>query len=389
MSATSPTNRFSPAWRGALFYLFHWGAVGAYLPFLNVYFVEQGFTGRQVGVLAMLFPLATLLCAPALSSLADRTGQRVRTLQLALTGVVFIFIALGQAQTFWGVAAIMLLLAIARSPVLALADSLIVRLANRHDVPFGNLRLVGSLGFAISSIGCGVLWQRWDYSPMFWVTALLFMPTVVLATGLDTVETPQPVVQQVPLRTILQDRALVVLLVATWLMGITLGVAIIFEGILMAALGGGQWLIGVFLGVIGFSEIPGMRLSGLFIKRLGGRPTLVLAYLLFGGAFVGYALAGSPTLLLIFGIIRGLGFGLFLASTVTLLNDNAPAAWASTVQSLREAGMFGLAPLLVAPVAGLLYDRWGAAAPFWLAVASAAVAILVLLTFQTAAKPQA
>ena len=377
---TATTDRFRPAWRGALFYLFHWGAVGAYLPFLNVYFVEQGFTGRQLGLLAMLFPLATLFCAPALSSLADRTGQRVRTLQLALTGVIFTFVALGQAKTFWGVAAVMLLLAIARSPVLALADSLIVRLANRHNIPFGNLRLVGSLGFAIFSILCGLLWQRYGYSPMFWVTALLFMPTVVFAAGLDAVETAQTVVQRVPLRTILQDRALVTLLVATWLMGVTLGVAIIFEGIIMAALGGGQWLIGVFLGVIGFSEIPGMRLSGGLIKRLGGRQTLLLAYLLFGGAFIGYALAGSPTMLLIFGIIRGLGFGLFLASTVTLLNDNAPVAWSSTVQSLRDAGMFGLAPLLVAPVAGLLYDRWGVAAPFWLAVASAGLAMIVFLT---------
>jgi MFS family permease len=107
---------------------------------------------------------------------------------------------------------------------------------------------------------------------------------------------------------------------------------------------------------------------------------------LFGGAFAGYALAGSHTILMIFGVIRGLGFGLFLASTVTLLNDNAPPGWASTVQSLREAGMFGLAPLLVAPVAGLLYDHWGAAAPCWLAVASAGLAILVLVTRHSTAK---
>jgi MFS family permease len=389
MAMTVATVRFRPAWRGALFYLFHWGAVGAYLPFLNVYFVEQGFTGRQLGLLAMLFPLATLLCAPLFSSLADRTGQRVYTLQLALTGVVFTFIVLGQVETFWRVVAVMLLLAIARSPVLALADSLIVRLASQHGVPFGNLRLVGSLGFALFSVLCGMLWQRWGYAPMFWVTALLFLPTIGIASGLQTVAEAQTAVQRVPLRTILQDRALVTLLLATWLMGITLGVAIIFEGIIMAALGGGQLLIGVFLGVIGFSEIPGMRLSGELIKRLGGRPTLLLAYVLFGGAFAGYALAGSPTILMIFGVIRGLGFGLFLASTVTLLNDNAPPGWAATVQSLREAGMFGLAPLLVAPVAGLLYDRWGAAAPFWLAVASTGLAILVLVARHSTAKLQA
>lgn len=379
MSISQPAHPLRPAWRGALFYLFHWGAVGAYLPFLNVYFVELGFSGRQLGILAMLFPLATLGCAPALSSLADRTGQRVRILQLALTGVVFSFVALGQAQHFGSVVGILAVLAIARSPVLALADSLIVQLASLVGVSFGNLRLAGSLGFAILSILCGGLWQLWGYRPMFWVTALLFLPTIWFAAGLEEttpLSTPTPAT---PLRTVLQDRALLALLVATWLMGVTLGVAIIFEGIIMDELGGGQWLIGLFLGVIGFSEIPGMRLSGPLITRLGGRRTLLLAYLLFGGSFIGYALASSSTQLLVYGAIRGVGFGLFLASTVTLLNDSAPAAWASTVQSLREAGMFGLAPLLVAPVAGLFYDRWGGAAPFWLAVATAGAAILVLL----------
>ncbi|MCB0085717.1 MAG: MFS transporter, partial [Caldilineaceae bacterium] len=110
-----------PLLLGALFYLFHWGAYGAYMPFLNVYFAKLGFSGSQFGLLAMLFPLGVLLCSPPLAALADHTNRRARLLQFALAGVVFSFVLLSVPTRFSTVAAVMVLLAIARSPVLALA----------------------------------------------------------------------------------------------------------------------------------------------------------------------------------------------------------------------------------------------------------------------------
>lgn len=367
-----------PLLLGALFYLFHWGAYGAYMPFLTVYFAKLGFSGGQFGLLAMLFPLGILLCSPPLSALADRTHSRMRLLQLALTGVVLTFLMLGYPTRFGTVAVVMGVLAIVRSPVLALADTLIVQLAVRNGIHYGNLRLVGSFGFALFSIGCGWLWQRWGYQPMFWITALLFVPTIWLAGQLGEAAAAATNVEHVPLRTVLQDRYLLMLLITTGLMGITLGIAIIFEGIVVDALGGGQALIGLFLGIIGLSEIPGMRIAGALTRRLGDERTLLLSYLIFGGSFVGYIMAGGPAILMLFGALRGVGFGLFLATTITTFNDRAPVAWAATVQSLRDAVMFGLAPLLVASPAGLLYDQWGIAAPFVLAVTTAALALIIL-----------
>lgn len=379
MSAIAANSPLRPALCGALFYLFHWGAYGAYVPFLNVYFIKLGFSGGQLGLLAMLFPLGVLLCSPPLSALADRTNRRVRFLQFALIGVVLSFLALGYPDNFVAVTAVMIVLAIARSPVLALADTLIVRMAVRQGIAYGNLRLIGSLGFAVLSVICGVLWQWWGYAPMFWVTALLFLPTIWLAGQLEDEPVATADVIHVPLRTILQDRYLLLLLITTWLMGITLGIAIIFEGIIVDALGGGQALIGLFLGIIGLSEIPGMRVSGNLIRRLGDERTLLLSYLIFGGSFLGYLVANTPPMLMLFGAVRGFGFGLFLTTTITTFNDRAPATWAATVQSLRDAVMFGLAPLLIAPIAGFIYERWGVQAAFGLAVGTAMVAVGLLL----------
>lgn len=379
MSTISAHLAARPARNAALFYLLHWGAYGAYVPFLNVYFVKLGFSGGQLGLLAMLFPLGVLLCSPPLAALADQLDRRVLLLQIALAGVVLSFVALGYPATFAVVALVMILLAVARSPVLALADTLIVRMAVRQGIPYGNLRLIGSFGFAVLSIACGWLWQQWGYRPMFWATALLFLPTIWLAGQLEDTPRAGKTATRVPLHTIVQDRYLLLLLITTWLMGITLGIAIIFEGIIVDALGGGEALIGLFLGIIGLSEIPGMRVSGNLMRRLGGEQTLFLSYLIFGGSFLGYLVADTPAILMIFGAIRGFGFGLFLAATIMIFNERAPAAWAATVQSLRDAVMFGLAPLMVAPPAGLIYDRWGATAPFALAIVTAALALLILV----------
>jgi PPP family 3-phenylpropionic acid transporter len=122
-----------------------------------------------------------------------------------------------------------------------------------------------------------------------------------------------------------------------------------------------------------------MRYSGQMLRRWGAIKTLLLAYLLFGSSFIGYAWATSPPMLIMFGLVRGVGFGLFLASTVQVMDERAPAAWKSTVQSLREAGMFGLMPLFAAPLAGAVYDRWGPEAVFLIAAAATGVAALVLV----------
>jgi PPP family 3-phenylpropionic acid transporter len=372
------TTTFSPTLRGSLFYLIHWGAVGVYLPFLNVYFTELGLSGRQIGWLSAIFPLMTLFGAAPFSALADRRRWRVKMLQLAVFGLAISFFFIGLPRNFWAILIPLLVFAIVRSPVMALADSLIARMAVRHGLNFGDLRMWGSLGFAVAAVTCGAIWTRTGYGAMFLLTSLLFLPLIWLAGLLEEGDASSQT-QTVPLSEIGRDRGLVALLIATWLIGATLGIGIIFEGILMANLGGNELLIGLFLGLIGFSEVPAMRASGPLIKQLGGLKTLLLAYLFFGGSFIGYIFASSQMMLLALALLRGFGFGLFISATIRLLDERAPDAWSSTVQSLREIGMSGLAPLIVAPIAGDGGDRFGLDAVFLLAATATGLAALVLL----------
>jgi len=132
----------------------------------------------------------------------------------------------------------------------------------------------------------------------------------------------------------------------------------------MNSLGGTQVFVGLMFGVTAFSELPTMHYNMAIARRLGGPKTLLLASGLIATAFLGYTLAWQPWVLLFTAMFKGLGFGLFWVSTIRLTNERAPESWASTVQSILTASAFGLAPLIVSPLGGEIYDRFGPKAVF-------------------------
>jgi PPP family 3-phenylpropionic acid transporter len=384
IQARTPKYTLPPVVSGAAFYGAHFVAFGIVMPFINVYFAQIGLNGRQIGIISALLPTMTLLIAPIVAAYADRRQQRVAFLTGCSLVTVFVFIFFRFTENFLWLLLIMLVFAIVRSPVLPLADGLIARMARRNHLNYGGMRLWGSIGFATAAVIGGAIWQRIGYLPMFAVGSLLFIPAAWLAgtleegraqTGSET--SPQSV------RVLLQDRGFVVLLIATFFVGIAMGMGITYEGIYMDSLGGSGLLIGLLLGIAAFSEIPIMQYSDQIRARLGGIKTLLLAYGFFAVAYLGYSWATAVWVPLIFAVAKGLGIGLYLTATIRVVDERVPEEWAATAQSLVTASMMGVAILVASLLGGLAMDVWGVTAVFRLGSFSIMVAMLLVLVVQT------
>ncbi len=350
---------------------------GAYGPFLFVYFSELGLSGQQVGWLASLFPLMTLLLATPVSSLADRKHQRVRIAQGAMFGMSIILYLLHYPTTFAGIAGLMLLMAIISSPVMSLTDSLIARMAHRNHLNYGGMRLWGSVGFATSALIFGALWQRLGFEPMFLVGSLLFLLVIWITGRLD--ETSGMGVQkQGAFSELFRDSGLVLLLIATILASIANSLSLTFEGIFVRSLGGGNFLIGLMVASAAYSELPTMFFGDQIAQRIRGPNAVILAYGLAASAYIGYILVANPAILPIFSILKGLGFGLFFPTTVRIITERTPDEWASTAQSLMAVGMFGVAPLVAGPIGGFIHDAISPGAVFGLGILALGLAAVVL-----------
>ena len=66
--------RLSPTARGSLFYLGLSSAERYLLPFINVFYADRGFSGREIGLLAAAGPVVAL----ARRAAADRAGGPAR-----------------------------------------------------------------------------------------------------------------------------------------------------------------------------------------------------------------------------------------------------------------------------------------------------------------------
>ena len=345
----------SPVRRGALFYMLFWGAAGVYDPFLSVYFSRLGLSGRDIGLLMALVPLATLLMSPLVSFVADRARSRVRLLSLCLLATVPAFIGLFLADDFRGALVGMALFALFRGPVEPLADSLVARMAVTHRFAYGRARLWGSLSFASVALLFGFLWERFGYGPMLLVAALFALPAA-LAALLLTEQTEATEARQ-PLQKLLRDPVIVTLTLCSFLAGGALVMNETFAGVYMDELGGGAFLVGAIWAVTALAELPTMHYADALVARFSGPRALAAAYALMGLSFLGYAFIHNPAWLLSLSLLKGLGFGLFFVATVRTVDARTPPEWSATALSVVfGVATLGLARLLGSGLAGFLYD---------------------------------
>jgi MFS transporter, PPP family, 3-phenylpropionic acid transporter len=165
---------------------------------------------------------------------------------------------------------------------------------------------------------------------------------------------------------------------ASFLMGGAIFMAIVFTGLFMKHLGGGEHMVGLVMGIPGLIEIPLMLSSGWIMRRIGGVKMLLIGYGLIGAGMLGSGLSTTPHDVDGVQPVKGPGFALFMVGTVVMI-DRYAGEWAATIQSLNAAASFGLAPLIASPVAGLIYDGISPAAVFLTAAGLIASAMAVMV----------
>lgn len=387
-------SKIHPGLRGALFYAAYWGVVGMFEPFINVHFLRLEFTDQQIGWLAAVFPLCNFIITPFISRLADRTNRRILFLAIACGGFGLSLIFLPIPTTFLTVLPMFALVVGFRAPIVALADSLIAKMAERRFLDFGRMRLWGSILFTITATALGLLWEKTGFATMFMLSGVFFILVVIAALLLDE-DKNSPVKDHEPAptsrpqsRMVLPEAGIIFLLAATFLVVGAMFMVGTFSTVYMTEITKVEFFVGAMFGLSAMGEVPTMMFGKKIAQRLGDTNSLILAYAVVALGYVGFGLSHDPYSLLVFSILRGLGFGLFLVTTVTIINHRAPENLYSTYQSLLNSLCWGLAPLLGGPISGAIYGSFGPSTLFFTTAGMSLIAILLILPTYRLWKPK-
>ena len=248
----------------------------------------------------------------------------------------------------------------------------------RLGLAFGFHRAMDTVGAVIGPAVALLILAVWvtDYRLVFWLSIIPGVLAVVLIVLFISADGPAP-----PMQTQFSwslrgfDARFVGFLVVIGLF--SLGNSSNAFLILKAQHAGMSpaWVSGVYLAFNATYVLLAIP-SGMVADRLGRRRVILAGFMLFAGAYAGFAVADSPWpiagLFILYGMYMGLSDGVQRAYLATLVPEERKATGFGLYHMV-----VGIAILPASLIAGFLWDRIGPAAPFWFGAGTATLAVLL------------
>lgn len=313
---------------GALFF-----ELGVNLPFFPVWLRAQALDDAAIGIVLAAPLLVRIIANPVATAAADRFGRTGPILVACAWAVAGATALLGIASNFQTILAIVILIAFAQGPLIALTDSFTLRLlrtAPSAEVTYGRVRLWGSIAFAAANIAAG--WILSVLSPASIVVMLVISAAATaLATGLVAGGSTKPE----PVQSVRNDEPVNLTLIGMAIVGAALvqashAAVYGFSTLHWQSEGrsglelGSLWALGIV------SEIIVLALAGRYLDGKTGAIALLLS-----GGFVavlrwaGMTLDPGLPFLVVLQLTHGFTFAATHLGSIFLLSRLAPSSMQS------------------------------------------------------------
>lgn len=356
----------------------YFAAIGCLAPFLNIYFMQKGLSGIQIGWLGSIAPLVALVANPIWGAIADRWQIHRQVLALCALVAGTVTLLLLWVEGFLIYVFIVTVLTFFRTPIGAILDSTTMDMVKRSDTSYGRQRLWATIGFVLTTFGLGQMLTSNDLSLVFWLhAAFLGVGCVILSFLLPVQSVDQPVGIKKGMAVLLRQRNYVFFLMAVMLIGMGVAGYVGFLGLQVIALGGTQQQVGLAWAANAILELPLMYFGAQWFARFSYRRLILVASVLFALVWSLVGLSTTPTQIIIVVLGNGICFGIFWVAMVGYANNAAPPGLSATAQAVTAAALTGLGWSMGSVVSGYLWDNFSGHAVYFFAASMALVALLI------------
>lgn len=342
------------------FYLFSFFAVGSLTPLLSVYLSEvEKMNGYQIGTIMSAGPIAMMIMQPIWGMVCDWSGKPAKVLSLTtlLAGVLalgYLFI-----HDYQWLVILAIILAVFQSAIIPVSDGISLQYATRVKANYGNLRLYGSLGFALAVFIMGRLAETTiGLSIIFYSFFITLVISAYLALRLS--EEPQRMAKPNLIfgikELLLIKRFLVFLAITFLIFGPNLANNV-YYGLFIEDRGGTYTGIGIAFLLAVLSEIPFMRAAGSWVKKIGLLPIVLIAALSSLLRWVLYYFEPSLNLVYFTSVMQGLSIGLFIPAGLQYLRKIVPVHIIVTAITFYSAIGNGLGNWFSTFTAGIIMEQ--------------------------------
>ncbi len=376
---------FSDLTFARLYYFAFMGGWGFILPFMNLFYVSLGFSGKQIGFISSTSAIVGMVVSPLWVSEVKRRPQARYILQVALMFGALGYYIIGLQNYFPFILLVVFLHSLAASGIMPLADSMAVTVAQESGNGYGSVRVWGSLGWIICLLSSGRLVAQFGFIAGFsgiclmWLIAasLIFFIKPHYFSPQQISDQPKPKVRAA-IQYIWQDKVLLGFAIALIAVGFLNNGVLQFENVFLAELGATKQIISVAGILSAVVELPFMLFSDRIVRRMGAHRLLLIALsITMLQRLAVLILPAIPTIMVV-RFIGGVAFSFYTISFISLISSRTQPAETGTVLALFTVTIAGLVNIIASPISGAVFDVIGARWLYALSAVGYAIGIVCL-----------
>ncbi len=347
-------------WRLSAFYFFYFGSLGAFMPYWALYLHTLGFNAQAIGELVAII-LATKIIAPNIWGwIADHTGRHIALVRFSSLLAVLCFMGVLIGNSYLWLAFIMVLFSFFKNAALPQFEAVTLALLGTQAHRYSHIRLWGSIGFIITVIFFGWLFQY--VSVTLLPILLISLYTCVWLTSLlvpESVTTHHSTSSQ-SFYQLLKHPAIIALFFICFLMQVSHGPYYTFYSIYLEQQGYTHYLIGQLwaLGVI--AEVGTFLVMHRLLTRFHLNHLLMISVGLTGirWLLIGYYVE-SLTILLFAQLLHAASFGMYHGVVMQLIRQTFADCHQGKAQALYSSLSFGAGGAVGSLISGYTWENAG------------------------------
>lgn len=314
----------------------------------------------QFGVIKSLSSLVMLLSQPFWGFICDLTGRRgpILSTLLFFSGLTFLLVLF--TNNFYLILFIVFIYAFFKSPIVPVADSMVLQYLKGDSSKYSSIRLYGALGLTFSVVGIGYYLERSSISHLFFIY-VFFTGLVLLLNKSISTEERSICHRMNPGQWLyfLKNPLFFLFLVGVFFLQTAAFIFDGFFGLFMKDSFGSEFLLGIALTIGGISEIFVYLFLSKRSMEFSPSFLLVVCALFSTVRWLLYPFAEAIISIFIIQILHGFTFGIFYIAGVIYTCHLLPEELMTTGQTFFWAIAFGLCCVSGSLLGGFLYDYRG------------------------------
>lgn len=341
-------------------YLGFYAAQAVFGTYLNLYLKSVGYTQTQMGTFTSASTVLVLLAQPFWGNVSDRARSKNRVITMMMAMGTITILGFYLSVNYWWLLLINCLFCVVYNPVPPLIDNLsLENLEKSHSkFDFGQIRVGGTIGYAIGVLAAGQLMQD-QYRRMFVMISFLYLLSILSLQRVPTVAGHRKKTEKTSFKALISNKKIFCFIFMNFVFSLGTTVYYSYYPIYFTTIGGDSSTVGILMFVTAASEIPFWLIAGRLTERFGYKRMMIIAALVTGLRWTLLSTAMNPTTAILINLTHGFCFVTLNFCIVTYINQNVPKELRATGQSMNNMVTTILSRVIGGVLIGYLSDLFG------------------------------